>query len=359
INALQKLPEDPVTLSEAMAYGVIYNLDNRVRVAEEALGQRQLDFSRWSFYPQLALSGGYTGRDNTPGSFSQSLRTGRESLEVSTSQDRERTVGDLQLVWNLLDFGVSYFNARQQANQVLILRERQSRVLQELMHEIRDAYWRVVSYQKLVRSLEPLSERLEMAIAQAETVEQEGLQTIEPLIYRQNLYTKMAQIETLREGLVAARANLNQLMNLPPTYATEVVELESNINFEPLQLSVLEDIALRSRPEIREANYQKRITADEIKKSTVRLFPGLEMSLGYNQDSNSFLNNKDWGTAGVQITWNLLNLLNGREQLALDQARSDLQQLRNIALNMSILAQVNIAYVNYEQSSRQLELNSK
>lgn len=359
INALQQLPDGPITLSEAMAYGVVYNLDNRISLAEEAIGMRQLDFSRWSFYPQLTLNGGYSFRDNTPGSFSRSLLTGRESLERSTSQDRERTFGDLQLAWNLLDFGVSYFTARQQANQVLILRERQRRVLQELIHDIRDAYWRVVAYQKLVSAIEPLSERLEMAIAQAETVEQEGLQTEEPLLYRQNLYTKLSQIETLREGLVAARANLNQLMNLPPTFATEVVELENEIQFEPLDLSMLEDIALRHRPEIREANYQKRISSDEIKKSTVRMFPGLEVSMAYNQDSNSFLNNADWGTAGVRITWNLLNLLNGREQLELDRAREELQQIRNIALNMSILAQVNIAYVNYEQASRQFEINTR
>jgi len=360
IQSMQELPDGPLTLAEAISYGIVFNLDNRIRLAEEAIAQDQLNFSRWSMYPRITASAGYSDRNNDFGSFSQSLLTGRESLELSTSQERERTESELQVAWNILDFGVSYFSARQQANQVLILQERQRRVLQQLAHDIKDAYWQLVALQNLSNALAPLAQRLEDAIAQAEAIERERLQDpAQTLTYLQNLYNKLSQIESLRESMIAARARLNQLLNLPPTFNTAVVAQEVDSSFSVEPVDVLEEFALINRPELIEATYQKRISADEIKKSIARMYPGLEFSVGYNQNSNRFLANEEWVGSGIRVTWNLMNLLSGSDSVDMERARAGLQELRNLALNMSVLAQVNIAYVNYEQAQRQVDLTNR
>lgn len=117
----------PLTLHEAMARAVKYNLEGRLKIMEEALAKRQLDLASFDMLPRMALSAGYAGRNNVSASSSRSVETGSQSLEPSTSQDRDRRVADLTMVWNVLDFGVSYINAKQQGDQRLIVQERRRR----------------------------------------------------------------------------------------------------------------------------------------------------------------------------------------------------------------------------------------
>jgi len=105
-----------------MARALKYNLDFRVGVMEEALAQRQLDLSRFDLLPELVLESGYAGRDKFNGASSRSLITGQQSVETSTSSDRDIISARLGLTWNVLDFGLSYVRAQQQADRVMIAR---------------------------------------------------------------------------------------------------------------------------------------------------------------------------------------------------------------------------------------------
>src|SRR3546814_15263040 len=79
---------------------------------EEALAKRQLDLASFDMLPRMALDAGYVGRNNVSASSSQSVETGTQSLEPSTSQDRDCEVADLTMVWNVLDFGVSHISPK-------------------------------------------------------------------------------------------------------------------------------------------------------------------------------------------------------------------------------------------------------
>jgi hypothetical protein len=107
----------PLTVHDAMARAVAYNLEARLRVMEHALSQRQIDSASMEMLPRMAADAGFVGRDNVSAASSQSLITRRQSLEPSTSQDRNRRVADLNVVWNVLDFGVSWIGAEQQADR--------------------------------------------------------------------------------------------------------------------------------------------------------------------------------------------------------------------------------------------------
>ena len=69
----------PLTLQQAMARAVKYNLEARLKVMEEALSQRQVDLATFDMLPRMALSAGYAGRNNMSASSSQSVRTGTQS----------------------------------------------------------------------------------------------------------------------------------------------------------------------------------------------------------------------------------------------------------------------------------------
>ena len=76
----------PVTLEEALARALKYNLDSRVKLMEEALAMRQFDLSRVDLLPRLTLAAGYTSRDNDLASSSpasQSAMSGREASRSS------------------------------------------------------------------------------------------------------------------------------------------------------------------------------------------------------------------------------------------------------------------------------------
>ena len=96
----------PLTLHQAMARAVKYNLEGRLKIMEEALAKRQLDLASFDMLPRMALDAGYVGRNNQGASSSQSVLTGTQSLEPSTSQDRDRRVADLTMVWNVLDLSL-------------------------------------------------------------------------------------------------------------------------------------------------------------------------------------------------------------------------------------------------------------
>jgi len=74
---------------------------------ETDLARADYDLSRYDQLPKVVASGGFFGRDNQPGASSISLLSGNESLEPSTSTEREFFSGDLTASWNILDFGLS------------------------------------------------------------------------------------------------------------------------------------------------------------------------------------------------------------------------------------------------------------
>ena len=120
-----------------MARALKYNLDHRVALMEHALEERLSDSAGMDLLPELAGRAGLRTRDNTAASSSRSVRTGRQSLEPSTSTDRDSGTADLQLSLNVLDFGLSYFGAKAQGNRALAAEERRRRVVLTVADQVR------------------------------------------------------------------------------------------------------------------------------------------------------------------------------------------------------------------------------
>jgi len=70
VTADQEPITRPVSLYEAMARALKYNLDKRVELMETALRTGNLKLARYDMLPQLVANGGYTGRNNQSGASS-------------------------------------------------------------------------------------------------------------------------------------------------------------------------------------------------------------------------------------------------------------------------------------------------
>src|SRR6266566_5304399 len=92
----------PLTLEESIARALKYNLERRTRMMEEAIAIGQFDVSHYDMLPKLLASAGYSNRNEDLTTRSKDSVTGAPSLaNPSISSDRDHTVTDLGLTWNL------------------------------------------------------------------------------------------------------------------------------------------------------------------------------------------------------------------------------------------------------------------
>lgn len=351
----------PLTLHQAMARAVKYNLEGRLKIMEEALAKRQLDLASFDMLPRMALDAGYVGRNNTSGSSSQNVRTGEQSLVPSTSQDRDRRVADLTMVWNVLDFGVSYINAKQQGDQRLIVQERRRKVINTIVQDVRSAYWRAVAAERLLKQIDSLMARVDAARDNSQSMSEQRIgDPVQALGYQRSLIEATRQLEEQRRALSLAKTELATLINLPMgTELTLATPEDYPIPELKVGMASLEQEALASRPELREQDYQTRISTAETRKAMLRLLPGLELSAGGHYDSNSFLVNDKWADYGVKITWNLFNVISAPAAIDVAKAGEEVAKARRQAMSIAVLAQLYVANANYREALRQFETNQQ
>jgi outer membrane protein TolC len=347
--------QEPITgavgLYEAVARGLKYNLDKRLKLMERVLADRALSYGATAMLPDLAASAGYRGRDSYRGSSSRSLLTGRQSLEVSTSEDKHLRTADLQLVWNVLDFGLSYIRARQDADRVLIAEERRIKAAQNIVLDVRDAYWRAVAAERMLPRVAGLMSRIEEGVAASKRLISSGAgEPADELKLQRALLEELRSLVEVKRRLGLAKAELAALINVPPgTDLTVVVPAGDRMPAPHLEVSVaeLELAALSNRPELREEDLKKRISLHEVHAAYVRLLPGLELRIGENYDSNSFLFEPTWQNAAALVTKNLMELLTADRAIGFAEQDVAVADARRLTLSMAIIAQVHISLERY------------
>ena len=349
-----------VSLYDAMARAVKYNLDLRLKAMESVVGHSDMHLATFDMLPEILGNAGFLYRDPQLATSSRSLDPNRLPAPPSTSQDKGRFVTDLQFTWNLLDFGVSYINAKQKADHYLITLERRRKMLHNVIRDARYAYWRAIAAQSLGHKLNPFIREIRQALRSSKEIQSAKLKSpLDALQYRKALLETLRQMTTLRRDLNHAHLELAALMNVRPgakfTLRRERAHQPLPRNF-PRSLRTLERIALLDRPELREEDYRTRISEKDIRKERLRMLPGLEINAGGNYDSNSFLVDNSWANAGARLTWNLIKIFQGPAAIKNAQFRFDVAHIRRLALSMAIMTQVDIAYLRYKQSLRELRI---
>lgn len=344
----------PLTVYDAMARVLKYDLDNRLKMMEEALSLNQLDVANVSMLPQIVTSAGYVSRSNISASSSQSVTTGVQSLETSTSQEQYRRVADLGLTWNILDFGVSYIAAKQQADRTLVAAERRRKVIQNTLQDTRQVFWRAAAADRLQGRVTPLLKRIERALADSQTIAQQQLASpTDALAYQRALLRTRQQLLDTQRELQLAKTQLSALMDLPSgtdiTFDTPSVDLRK-APLVKLTPEIIENIALARRPEMVEEVYQARIGSDETRKAMLRMLPGINLSFGPNYDSNRFLLHHNWIDYGAKVSWSLFNLFTGPANVALAEQQEAFIETRRLALSIAVLTQSRVSWLRYDQA---------
>lgn len=345
----QEAVSGTLTLSDAMARALKYNLDYRLKMMETTLARSQLDLSSQDMLPKLMADAGYRWRNNDSGGTSVGIDDGVVSLRPSTSEEREHYLADATFSWDVLDFGMSYFRAQQQADEVNIAEERRRKVLQNIVQEVRDAYWRALGAQRLLKETEPLADQIASALAKTREAEQAGiLPPVEGLEYQRALLDAMTTLNQKRQQMEMAKSELLALMNVPPGTPVVLDDKPLPLSAVPQDVNKLEQMALERRPELREEDYKARIDSYETKRQIASLFPNLNLFAGVNYDSNDYLYNENWIQGGVGVSMNLFKLISIPAINNNNDARKQTDDARRMALSMAVLTQVRVAVERYK-----------
>ncbi len=349
-----------LTLPEAQARALKYNLDRRVRLMEEALALKQIDLTRLDMLPKLVAQAGYMSRDRDRITSSVDLATGQVAPSRYLSQENSHTLSEFGVSWSLLDFGLGYYNVRQQGDRFLIASERRRRAMHLLMQDVRVAFWRAASAQKLELRLRQTVAEAEKALADARRAEASRIRNpIDGLRYQRQLLENLRLLESITQELSAAQVDLAQLINAPLGTALRVVEPAASAlpGAEVLMLPVesLEEVALLANADLREQHYNARIARVEARRTFLRLFPNVTFNYGTNYDTDRFQVNNQWNEAGIQLSFNVLNLLTANRQLGFAEAGIALADQRRVAAHMAVIAQVHLARLQLGNALRQYE----
>jgi outer membrane protein TolC len=338
-----------ITFHEAVARALKYNLDYRLRLMESALATGLFDVSRYDMLPKLVVSAGYSTRSNDSGGTSIGITSGQQTLSPSTSQERQRWLANAEFSWNVLDFGVSYYRARQAADASLIAEERRRRVAQNILQDVRGAYWRALGAQRLVGEADRMLARVQAALEKSRLAETMGLlPPPQAIAYQRALLDATTLLNIRRQEIEFAKRELAALMNLSHDTAFRLAdEPEARLPAAPRNMHVLEQMALRNRPELREEDYRKRVSVAETRTAILSLLPGIQIDGAARYDSNQYLYNNSWTEGGVQVFSNLMRLLAYPAVEKTNKARLKVDDARRLALSMAVLTQVRVAVERY------------
>lgn len=337
-----------LTLSTAIARSIKFNLDHKVKQMETAVAQKHLELARMSYLPEITASAGYSERNNEAGAISRSLKTGEISLEYSTSQEKSHSLNTLRASWDVVDFGLTYFTVKQKTNEIAIAEEQRRKVIQNIIQDVQEAYWRAYIAQELSKTIDDIASESSAALTHYKSLADAGkIDPKESLGQQSELLQIRYNMRSLQEQLAQGRLHLNALIDLPPgsTYVLAPVERK---NLPKLSdANTLEMIALMNRPELRMEDNKSKINKADAKKAIIEMFPHLQFWGQVNDDSNEYLYNGSWGEVGVQVTWNLLRATNAFGRKNTFQAEDDLAEARHKSLSMAIITQVNLALNRY------------
>lgn len=349
-----------LSLEEAMARALKYNLHERTRQLEQAIALNLWAAGNYDMLPRVLASAGYRSRDSDLITRSRDSITGLPSLaNPFISSDRDYTLSDLGVSWSVIDFTVGYFNAKQNANRVLIATEHRRKAMHTLCRDVAIAFWRMASAQKLMGELKSTVSIAEAALADAAKATTEGLRSpIESLRYQRQLMENIRLLSTIEKEFSTSRVTLANLISLPLGAEFTIAEPteQPSITILEVPAATMEELAVLQNADLREQIYNQRIARDEVRKSLARLLPNLSLNYDLKHNTDGFLINNTWREAALLLSQNLTNLLAAPAQKRAADGGVALAAQRRMALQMALLAQVHIARLELNSAYRQLTL---
>lgn len=343
IRSQEFVPTKPITLHEAMARAVAFNLKRRVSYIERRIAEAELEQSNYEMLPTLEFS---AGKD-------------RSNVQVSQSDDRITKSANASFTWNILDLGVSYARAKQRADEVLIAKEKERKALQDIIRQVNVSFWRAASGQRLMTQVRSLAADLRTAMQASRDMEKSrATDVLTAVAFRRDIVDSVRKALAVQRELGEAKAELAELLNIRPGRPFELALPATPVGLSHLPLSIpeMEHHSLQQRPELRIEDYNERISEWQAREALYDMLPGLDISVAQNYSSESANISPNWLSTGFQLGMNLFNLFSGSSEIDAADKRGELARQQRLALSVAVLTQVHIAHIKYREAQQQMRL---
>ena len=354
--------DHPLSLKEIIDIALERNLDIFVKEHEIAVQSQTAEMFAMQTLPQANFNFEQWGRNRHTGAFSESLVPNIPPAPPSIGQTQNVTRYTAGYVFNVLDFAMAIFRSKMEINKALVQKIDLIRFTQTMQFEITKQYWKAIAAkvahdraETLIPKLRAFQERLDSQIARRLTPEIEGLTN-------KGIYVNiLMQIEGYSKDYHDAIYILKQTMGIPPetNLVLALEDMSTSIEIDPNDIPDLEQIALRSRPELYSKDVEEKIAMDEIRLGLYSMIPGLAPFAQADYDGNRFLIFNHWLSAGIRSTWDLLKIPSHYYESETGWAKKYLARAHRLNQSLIVLTQVNLGYFTYYDTKKQYELMSE
>ena len=148
---------------------------------------------------------------------------------------------------------------------------------------------------------------------------------------------------------MTAKLELAQLMGLLPGQQYTLAKVDYIIPEIAMNISLMENTAMMSRPELMEARYQKRINKSEVRAALLSDAEPQFNGFG-NTDDSDYQKYNDYVEMGAQVSYNLMSVFSGPASRKVAKHPVDVAEEQRLAMAMAVISQVHIANMNFVQS---------
>lgn len=337
------------TLPECIETALQNNLDFRVLELAEKINDERNSAALLAMLPDIYATFDFTSRSNEPGAKSISLADGSESLVYSKSTKRNIGVFKLEMAFSLVDFGLSYFKALQSEDRGKIAFQQRRRAAQNLVFDVAKAYYRVAAAQYAMKNTEKLMKLSKVVETNLENIaKSREISPLRILAEKKQILKLKQELEEYKRVYENSCIELKTLMGYAPWNEVHV-DTSVLASFNPLttpNIDLLEQIALRERPELFQLDTRTRITVNEARKALVLMFPNVRIFLDFTKSTNPYLYHASWWEMGIRAAYHLLRLPQQIQEYKALNLEVDEMEARTYALTAGVMAQVRIAHAN-------------
>ena len=346
----REMPGEKFTLTQCIETALKNNLQTRISELELQVQNEFQTAEALGMLPQLNINNNFTARSNTPASSSEKLVANGRTYGASYSEDKVINYLNIDLMFSMLDFGLAYFNTRQQADRAVMTKFRNERAAQNLIFDVVRAYFRVAAAQRAQQLTSSLIEQCRSRTDQIFKLSKDRKITptraFEESRRLMNMEKRLTAYERTYES---ACVELRTLMGYYPN--SMIMVDESPLDHVPEHdflppMSYMEQIAILQRPELYEADIQKHINVLELRKTILLMFPNVKLYADWSNSSNSFLYNKSWWELGLRAAYNLLRLPQNIARARAYDKQIDTEEFRAYSQAVAVMAEVRIADSN-------------
>lgn len=356
--------DKPLSLEDARQMAMTRNKAYQLKVDQLLFDINQKGASAKSMMPQIYANSFGRWRNNTNASVGVKVDdvSGAMPEDFYTAQDRSYANSNLTLSWNILDVGLMGYKKGMSEIDGFDAVETSRLGCHQLMVDVERAYWRKAAYTRAIAKREWLNERIDYALElSAEHMKNNPNDRLSELMYQRELIDIKRWYESMYRTLASANSDLAKLINVPhgTEFAVDHDVPRNRGEFGSTSGDSLEDLfatALKNRPELRKALYARDKTELQSKEAVLRHLPALGLFISGNQDTNSFALNEDFMSAGLNLSWDVLNLTNIGKTKDKGAARETLSEANIQVVGATIIAQTALSLEEVKNLEHEMDL---